>query len=108
MNVVQIPRKPGAFRINEGQRAALERLITVAKGGSGQCERVADFLLAWWNGTDCGHFDLTSLWGLEPHIAGDVVAVFGLISQLCSYPDQLGYEADFKEIIRVWRPHLAG
>jgi hypothetical protein len=87
---------------------ALERRITVAKGGSSQCDRVADFLLAWWNGADCGRFGFTSLWGLEPHIGGDIVTAFGLISQLRSYPDRLDYEADFKEIIRVWRPHLAG
>ncbi|HQT89630.1 MAG TPA: hypothetical protein PK677_13945 [Acidiphilium sp.] len=78
------------------------------RGGSGQCERVADLRLAWWNSAECRHFDLPSLWGLGPHIAGDVVTVFGLISQLCSYPDRLGYEVDFKDIIRVWRPDLAG
>jgi hypothetical protein len=44
------------------QKAALERLIKIADGNSGQCATVADFLLAWWNAQDCGGFNLANLW----------------------------------------------
>ncbi|WP_456304106.1 DUF7673 family protein, partial [Acetobacter pasteurianus] len=43
----------------DNQRAALARLIKIAKGDTGQSRRVADFLLAWWNAGSCGSFDLT-------------------------------------------------
>ena len=35
--------------MSNAPRAALERLIRIAQGDSGQCRVVADFLLAWWN-----------------------------------------------------------
>lgn len=33
----------------EPEKAALERLLKIAQGDTGQSRRVADFLLAWWN-----------------------------------------------------------
>ena len=94
--------------MNEMQRTALERLLVVAEGQCGQSETVANLLLAWWDGADCGRSNLTSLWGLDPYIAADIVTVFGLISQVCSYPDQLGYEAEFKALVRQRRPLPVG
>ena len=44
------------------QRAALERLIRVAQGDTGQSRIVANFLLAWWNAADWGRFALTDVW----------------------------------------------
>jgi hypothetical protein len=89
------------------EAAALSRLVRIAQGDTGQSRRVADFLLAWWNAGSCGSFDLTTLWGMDPDIAADMVAVFALIARVNSYPDSLGYEADFKAIVRTWRPELA-
>jgi hypothetical protein len=83
---------------------ALERLIEIAKRDTGQSRRVADFLLAWWNSGTCGSFDVTTLWGLDRIISDDMVTVFGLIAKVRKYPDSLGYEMDFKVILRVWRP----
>ncbi|MGM4990514.1 DUF7673 family protein [Tardiphaga sp. 841_E9_N1_2] len=87
---------------------ALERLIAIAKSDTGQSRRVAEFLLAWWNAPNCGAFDLTALWGVDEHIVDDVIAVFNFIAQhpRC-YPDMLGYDADFSEIIAQHRPELA-
>lgn len=85
---------------------ALERLIEIAKRDTGQSRRVADFLLAWWNAGSCGSFDLTNLWGVDSVIANDMVTVFGLIAKANKYPDSLGYGADFKAIVRAWRPEL--
>ena len=84
--------------------AALERLIDIAKRDTGQSKRVAEFLLAWWNASSCGSFDLTNLWGVDTEIMLDMTTVFGFIGRVRSYPDSLGYESDFKEIVRAWRP----
>ena len=88
------------------EQAALERLIKIAQGDTGQSRRVADFLLAWWNAGDCGSFDLTNLWAIDEAIAKDMTTVFALIARVHSYPDALGYEAPFRRIVEEWRPEL--
>jgi hypothetical protein len=93
-------------KLDAAERQALERLIELAKGDTGQSRRVADFLLAWWNAGTCGSFDLTSLWGVDEVIALDLTVVFALIARVNSYPDSLGYGEDFKAIVRAWRPEL--
>jgi len=86
--------------------AALGRLIKIAKSDTGQSRRVADFLLAWWNAGSCGGFDLTNLWAVDGAIAEDMALVVRLIGRVHSYPDALGYGADFAEIVEQWRPEL--
>ena len=90
------------------QQAALERLLNIAQGDTGQSRRVADFLLAWWNAGECGSFDLTNLWGVDTAIASDMVAVFGLIASVHNYPDTLGYGKQFERVVAAWRPQLTG
>jgi hypothetical protein len=90
------------------ERAALERLIEIAQGDTGQSRRVAAFLLAWWNAEECGGFDLTDLWGVDSAIAADMVTVFALVAGRHSYPDTLGYSRQFQAIVRAWRPALTG
>jgi predicted lipid carrier protein YhbT len=90
--------------LSEQQQAALERLIRIAQGNTGQSRRVAGFLLAWWNAGECGGFDLTNLWGVDAAIAADMVTVFALIAQRHSYPDTLGYSRQFQAIMREWHP----
>jgi len=117
------PRQPDAVianamlaaaRDNLGQPAtaeeiaALERLMAHAQRDSGQSRIVADFLLAWWNSGSCGAFGLTALWSLDSAIVADMAIVFGLIGRVHRYPDSLGYEAEFKAIVRAWRPELEG
>jgi hypothetical protein len=89
--------------------AALRRLIDIAKSDTGQSRRVADFLLAWWNAGSCGGFDLTTLWGVDSAIADDMHAVFGLIARVSKYPNQIdeSFDAEFRAIVREWRPELA-
>ena len=53
---------------------ALKRLLPIAKGRSGQCRRVAAFLLAIYNGTRFP-LDLTMLRGLDQKIFDDCLAV---------------------------------
>lgn len=85
-------------------KAALDRLISVARRDTGQSRRVANFLLAWWNAGDCGGFDLTELWGVDAAIAADMVTVFAILPTCQHYPDTLGYGAQFEAIVRTWRP----
>jgi hypothetical protein len=90
--------------IPQNIRAALDRLIQIAKGGTGQSRKVANFLLAWWNAEACGGFDLTDLWGVDAPIAADMVAVFAVLALCRHYPDSLGYGKQFEAIVSAWRP----
>jgi hypothetical protein len=93
-------------KMTADEQAALERLIGHAQRETGQARRVADFLLAWWNPSNCGGFDITTAWGLDQEIAADVVTVFGLAVRCNAYPDTLGYGNQFEQIVRAWRPEL--
>ena len=91
------------------QKLALERLIQLALGNTGQSGRVASFLLAWWNAEECGGFDLTDLWRVDTAIATDMVTVFGMIAERNHYQDTLGYGASFEKLVASWRSlHKAG
>ena len=91
------------------ERDALQRLLQLAsQHDTGQARRVADFLLAWWNPEHCGRFDLTDLWGCDDAIAEDMVTVFGYIARNKRYPDTLGFEKQYADLVRQWRPELNG
>jgi hypothetical protein len=94
-------RRP-RFSASEEHTAALRRLLTIAAGDTGQSRRVADFLLAWWNPGSCGGFDFTAAWGVDAAICDDLIKVFELAVRCGSYPDTLGYSADFERVIRQW------
>jgi len=85
---------------------ALQRLIQVAQGDTGQSRIVANFLLAWWNAAECGGFDLTDVWGVDTTIAVDMLRVFALLAECRRYPDAMGYGRHFEQIVRAWRPAL--
>ena len=95
-----------ANRIPDKSRAALERLIQIAQGDTGQSRIVANFLLAWWNAAECGGFDLTDVWGVDTSIAVDMLRVFALLAECQRYPDAMGYGQQLEEIVRAWRPAL--
>ena len=84
--------------------AALERLIHVAQGNTGQSRIVANFLLAWWNAGECGGFDLTDVWGVDAPIAVDMLRVFALLAGCHQYPDTMGYGKHLEAIVRGGRP----
>jgi len=92
--------------MNDEVRAALERLIKIAKSDTGQSRRVADFLLAWWNAGNCGSFDLTTMWGCDSAIVDDMATVFRFVGHHNEYPDAYGYGDAFEQIVREWRPEL--
>jgi hypothetical protein len=92
------------MEMSSAPHAALERLIRIAQGDSGQCRVVADFLLAWWNAAEYGGFDLTELWAVDATIAQDMLAVFAQLLHCRRYPDSLGYGEQFDSIVHRWRP----
>ena len=89
--------------MSNAPQSALERLIRIARGDSGQCRIVANFLLAWWNAAEYGGFDLTELWAVDSTIASDMLAVFGQLIHCRCYPDSLGYGGEFQSIVQRWR-----
>ena len=85
--------------ITADQKQAIDRLLQVSLG-TGQSKRVADFLLAWWNAEECGGFDLTDMWPVDPDIRGDMLTVISFIaSNHGIYPDALGYKEHFRHLI---------
>jgi hypothetical protein len=86
--------------VSAKSRAALERLVEIAQGDTGQSRIVANFLLAWWNGAECGGFDLTEVMAIPV----DIPRVFALVAGCQHYPDTLGDGERFEQIVRGWRP----
>jgi hypothetical protein len=84
-------------------KAALERLIKIAHGDTGQSRKVANFLLAWWNASENGGFDLVELWAVDTEIAQDMISVCRVIAACHCYPDTLGYKKEFEQIWKLWR-----
>lgn len=84
--------------------AALERLMEIARGDSGQCRYVANFLLAWWNAAELGGFDFTDAWGVDDAIREDMATMFGFIVRNRNYPNSYGLRQEFEDLVRLWRP----
>lgn len=90
----------------DSARAALTRLIPIAMSDTGQSKRVADFLMAWWNGPDLGHFQIADIFGLDAAIANDITTVIGFLGQNdrgAVYIDSLGFAEEMQDIIALWR-----
>ena len=95
-----------ATAISARQQAALERLIKIAQADTGQSRMTAEFLLSWWTASNCGGFDLTTLWEVDTEIAAVMVTVFALVACCHRYPDDLGYGEEFRRIVHAWCPAL--
>jgi hypothetical protein len=84
-------------------KAALERLIRIAHSDTGQSRIVANFLLAWWNASANGGFDLVELWAVDQEIAQDMILICRVIAACRCYPGTLGYKKEFEKIWELWR-----
>jgi hypothetical protein len=87
-------RRPAIRAIaKEDAGAAIGRLLAVAQSDTGQSVRCADFLLAWWNGDDLGHFPIAHLWNVDEELGEDMLIVIAFLSQHpgAIYPDAFGY-----------------
>ena len=90
---------------HEQAAIATDRLIRVAEGDTHQSKRVADFLLAWWNGDDLGHFPIQHLWNVDRAISADMLTVMSyLTAQPCAvYADALGERHRIEALVDQWR-----
>ena len=88
--------------------SAVGRLLAIGKSDTGQSRRVADFLLAWWNGSDFGHFPIEHLWNVDRVISADMVTILSyLAEQPCAvYPNAVGFDDEMRELVRSWRPKV--
>lgn len=88
---------------------ALARLVPIAlpptrAGETGASPKVADFLLAWWNGGDNGHFPVLHLCNLDETIAEDMLTVLAYLAQNpVIYADEWGYRDTMAEICERYR-----
>jgi hypothetical protein len=92
--------------VTEAELTPIRRLLVVARSDTGQAHRVANFLLAWWNATDCGGFDLTEFWSLDPTIRDDMLLTLEFIALHPNYPDHYGLGDDFAAVVALWRPDV--
>jgi hypothetical protein len=87
--------------------AALERLIRIANGRSGQSEHIASLLLAWWCATENGGFAFRSLWKIDEALVADALR---LIIWIARHPDVWPTDTEYSEQIRaiqkIWGPIL--
>lgn len=81
--------------------AAVDRLFEIAASDTGQSARVARFLMAWWNGTDLGHFPIADLFGVDTAIANDIATVITWLGRHpgAVYADAFGRRADMERLI---------
>ncbi|WP_280171526.1 DUF7673 family protein [Agrobacterium pusense] len=87
-------------------RFALEKLLNVAHGDTGQSRRVANFILAWWNADVHGGFNLADLADVDRDVCEDMVTVFTFLAREedLVYPE--AYKPEIIQIIRRWRPDV--
>ena len=83
---------------------AIARLIAVASDDTGQSARAADFLLAWWNGGDNGHFPILHLCNCDATISEDMLIVMAYLAQEPTvYADAWGYRDAMTALVERWR-----
>lgn len=89
----------------EDAAAATARLIAIARSDTGQAARVADFLLAWWNGDDNGHFPIHHLASVDDVIARDILTILWRIASepAMIYADAFGQGPAMEELWHQWR-----
>lgn len=85
-------------------RFALEKLLNVANGDTGQGRRVANFLLAWWNAEANGGFDLADLANVDRDIGEDMVTIFTYIAREEDMVYPYDYRSEIEQVIARWRP----
>lgn len=87
---------------------AIRRLLAIAETDTGQALRVANFLLAWWNGDDLGHFRIHDLWNVDEAISSDMLLILTYLARQPSavYADAFGFDADMRALVQARRPEV--
>lgn len=100
------PQRRPAIRAVTFEEAgeAIGRLIVVANADTGQSARVADFLLAWWNGSNNGHFPILHLCNCDAIIGEDMLIIMAYLAQEPTvYADAWGYRDAMVGLVSQWR-----
>ena len=83
---------------------AIGRLLVIAMPATraaetGASAKAADFLLAWWNGLECGHFPILHLCNLDAVIAEDMLTIMAYLAQEPTiYADAWGYREAMNDL----------
>ena len=93
----------GAADRREAWMKPVARLMRIAMGDTGQCRRVADFLLAWHNAEENGGWDPTDLWNVDAAIAEDMLTALRFLRTENRYPGDLGFQKEIDRIWELWR-----
>lgn len=88
---------------------ALFRPIDLARSDTGQSRRAANFLLAWWNGDDWGHFQFADLFAVDRAVACDMATIFSFLADYpgAIYADAFGARAEMDALVALRRPEQA-
>ncbi len=86
---------------------ALDVLIPVARSDTGQSRRVANFLLAWWNGPDLGHLEVVDIASIDRELAEAMCVILLFLGQHgMEYANLWGRRKDMEDLFDLWRSHL--
>ena len=85
--------------------AALDRLIERSRAAPGQARRAANFLLAWWDGEQWGHFPIADLFVVDAPVAADMTTILAYLGQHggAIYPDAFDRRDAMAELVERWR-----
>ena len=65
---------------------------------------MADFLLAWWNGPDDGHFAILDITYVDYEIGIDMLTILAFLnSHRVRYADAWGQRHDMEAVFEKWR-----
>lgn len=83
---------------------AIERLLVIARGDTGQSSRAADFLLAWWSGNELGHFPILHLCNCDAIVGEDMLVIMAYLTQESTvYANAWGYENEMRALVEQKR-----
>jgi hypothetical protein len=88
--------------LNRETICAIDRLISVASVPTGQGERVARFLLAWWNSDEWGGFCPLDLRGVDTELSHAMLTAMAHLAKRGGYPDDYGYGDQLNELCILW------
>lgn len=85
--------------------AAIGRLLIIAMPSTRDAEtgasaKLKDFLLAWWNGLDCGHFPILHLCNVGGILAEDMLKIMAYLAQRSTvYADAWGHRDAMRALL---------
>ena len=83
---------------------ALDVLIPVARSDTHQSQRVANFLLAWWDGDQWGHLRMVDIAATDRQLGEAMTTIMLFLAQnAMEYANLWGRRKDMEDLIDLWR-----